>query len=114
MIAATSPEPPAMNLDRRNNERTDLDLWVDADGESGRALRARDLSLGGLSLDRGVAHPPGTRLTLDLRLPDREGALRVEVEVTGASRDRGLGVRFVSLSREQRVRLADYLLRCWA
>lgn len=115
MTPTTSSEPLAMNLERRNNERTDLDLWVDTEGDhGGRALRARDLSLGGLSLDRGVAHPPGTRLTLDLRLPDREGALRVEVEVTGASRDRGLGVRFVSLSREQRVRLADYLLRCWA
>jgi hypothetical protein len=104
-----------MHLDRRSNERTDLDLWVEADGDAGsHVLRARDLSLGGLSLDRGVAHPTGTRLTLELRLPDREGALRVEVEVTGASRDRGVGVRFVGLSREQRVRLADYLLRCWA
>lgn len=104
-----------MHLDRRNNERTDLDLWVEAEGDVGsHVLRARDLSLGGLSLDRGVTHPTGTRLTLELRLPDRDGALRVEVEVTGASRDRGVGVRFVGLSREQRVRLADYLLRCWA
>lgn len=104
-----------MHVERRNNERTDLDLWVDAEGDgASHALRARDLSLGGLSLDRGAALAVGTRLTLELRLPDREGALRVDVEVTASHRDRGVGVRFVGLSREQRVRLADYLLRCWA
>lgn len=97
--------------DRRTNERTDVELWVDADAHEHRAM---DLSLGGLRLDRGVAHPPGTRLMLELRLPDRQAALRVEAEVTGVHRDRGVGMRFVCLSRDQRVRLADYLLRCWA
>ena len=38
----------------------------------------------------------------------------IEAEVTGAHRDRGCGMRFIGLSRAQRVRLADYLLRCWA
>ncbi|TAK29067.1 MAG: PilZ domain-containing protein [Myxococcaceae bacterium] len=108
-------ETMCLDLDRRNNERTDVELWVDAEGDSGSAAhRALDLSLGGLRLDRGVPHPTGTRLMLELRLPDREAALRIEAEVTGAHRDRGCGMRFIGLSRAQRVRLADYLLRCWA
>ena len=108
-------ETMSLDLDRRNNERTDVELWVDAEGDGGAsALRAMDLSLGGLRLDRGVPHPTGTRLMLELRLPDREAALRIEAEVTGAHRDRGCGMRFIGLSRDQRVRLADYLLRCWA
>jgi hypothetical protein len=105
----------SLDLDRRTNERTDVELWVDAEGDSGaHAHRAMDLSLGGLRLDRGVPMPAGTRVILELRLPDRDAALRIEAEVTGALRDRGVGMRFVALSREQRVRLADYLLRCWA
>lgn len=101
--------------ERRSSERTDVELWVDAEGDGGaNAHRAMDLSLGGLLLDRGVPHPAGTRVMLELRLPDRESALRIEAEVTGARRDRGVGMRFIGLSREQRVRLADYLLRCWA
>ncbi|MDB4928100.1 MAG: hypothetical protein JWM10_584 [Myxococcaceae bacterium] len=105
----------SLDLDRRTNERTDVELWVDAEGDGGaRAHRAMDLSLGGLRLDRGVPMPTGTRVILELRLPDRDAALRIEAEVTGAQRDRGVGMRFIGLSREQRVRLADYLLRCWA
>lgn len=108
-------ETMSVDLDRRTNERTDVELWVDAEGEGGPlAHRAMDLSLGGLRLDRALAYPTGTRVMLELRLPDREAALRIEAEVTGAHRDRGVGMRFVSLSRDQRVRLADYLLRCWA
>ena len=108
-------EMMSADLERRTNERTDVELWVEAEGDGGpHAHRAMDLSLGGLRLDRGVAHPTGTRVMLELRLPDREAALRIEAEVTGDQRDRGVGMRFVSLSRDQRVRLADYLLRCWA
>lgn len=108
-------ETMCLDLDRRSNERTDVELWVDAEGDGGaHGHRAMDLSLGGLRLDRCVPHPTGTRVMLELRLPDREAALRVEAEVTGVSRDRGVGMRFISMSRDQRVRLADYLLRCWA
>jgi len=107
-------ETMSLDLDRRTNERTDVELWVDAGGDNGDGLRAMDLSLGGLLLDRSVALKTGTRVTLELRLPDREGALSIEAEVTGARREGGVGMRFICLSRAQRVRLADYLLRCWA
>ena len=108
-------ETMCLDSDRRTNERTDVELWVDAEGEGGpQAHRAMDLSLGGLMLDRGVPHPTGTRVMLELRLPDREAALCIEAEVTGTQRNRGVGMRFVDLSRAQRVRIADYLLRCWA
>ena len=104
-----------VTVDRRYRERTDVELWVDVDLDGAvRVHRATDLSLGGLSLERGVPHATGSRVTLELRLPDRGAALRIEAEVMGADRNRGVGLRFVSLTREQRVRLADFLLRCWA
>ena len=108
-------ETMSLDSDRRTSERTDVEIWVDADGDGGpHAHRAMDLSLGGLMLDRGVPQPTGTRVMLELRLPDREAALCIQAEVTGTHRNRGVGMRFIDLSRAHRVRIADYLLRCWA
>ncbi len=104
-----------METERRSNQRTDLDLWVDADLDGAvRVHRATDLSLGGISLSQAIPKPPGSRVSLELRIPDRDAAMRVEAEVTSVERRHGVGMRFVDLSRDQRVRLADYLLRCWA
>ncbi len=95
--------------DRRVFTRVPVDLWVE-ERHQGMTYyqRATNLSLGGLFLDRTLPHPPGTRVRLAVRL----GAEPVELvgEVVRSPDDEGMHLRFVDLRREQRARLADYLL----
>lgn len=100
--------------ERRAHTRLPVELWVEE--THGRAVyyqRATDLSLGGLFLSRTLPHPPGTRVELRVDLGGAD-PLRVRGEVVddGGRRAEGMGLRFVSLDRDQRARLADFLLRC--
>ncbi len=99
--------------DRRNNPRVNVDLWVDERDEDAMYFqRATSLSVGGLYLDRTLPHANGTRVALELRLPGEERPLRLSGEVvTTREREYGMGVRFVSLTLEERARIADYLAR---
>lgn len=99
---------------RRGGDRTSVELWVDEIHEGALYFqRATNLSLGGLYLDRTLPHPPGTRITLALRLPDGEDEgtpMRVEAVVVEAPRELGMGVRFMGMTQAQRIRVANYLL----
>ncbi|MEZ4405000.1 MAG: PilZ domain-containing protein [Polyangiales bacterium] len=98
-------------VERRQSARCPVDLWVDELHQGAvYSQRATDLTLGGAFLDNRAPHAPGARVSLTFRLLDGEGALRVEAEVVDHFSDRGTFVRFVDLTRPQRVRLANFLL----
>lgn len=98
--------------ERRRDDRRRVDLWVDEHHDGVVYYqRATDLSMGGLFLERTLPHPPGTHIDVVMRLPDSQPPLRVAAEVVAHQRDRGMAVRFVSLTAHQRVRIANHLLR---
>lgn len=97
--------------ERRRSSRCPVDLWVDELHQGAvYSQRATDLSLGGAFIDNRAPHSPGARVSLTFRLLDAEGAMRVEAEVVDHSAERGTAVRFVELTRQQRVRLANFIL----
>ena len=101
------------NDERRRTGRITVDLWVEEHTDDALYFqRATNLSLGGLFLDRTLPHPAGTRVQLELRLPGEQSPLRVAGEVVPTpDRERGMGVRFLGLTLQERARIADYLIR---
>lgn len=99
-----------MSSERRTHTRVPVDLWVE-ERHAGVTYfqRATNLSLGGLYLDRTLAHPPGTRVRLAVRLGADDVGVTGEV-VGPTADDTGMNLRFVDLDRPTRARLADFLL----
>lgn len=97
--------------DRRQAARVAVDFFLEEQtGDAVYYQRATNLSIGGVYLDRTLPHPPGTRVDLRLRLPGDPAPLEVKGEVIESpSRDTGMGVRFVDLTREDRARIAECL-----
>lgn len=91
--------------------RTDVAIWVEERTRDALYFqRATNLSMGGLWLDGTLPHPPGTRVSLDIELP--EGPLKVDGEVVMHGTPRiGMAIRFVELRGTRRQRLSAYLQR---
>jgi hypothetical protein len=72
--------------------------------------RTRNVSMGGAFLEGTLPHAPGTRVSLEIQLPDDTTALVLEGEVVEAPDGGvGMGVKFVGLSAVQRLRLTEIL-----
>ena len=94
--------------DRRHATRVPVELDVHEHTEGALYFqRTRDLSLEGAFLQGTLPHPPGTRVELDLALPD--APLRVAAEVVARDEARGMAVRFVDVRVASRLRLAEFL-----
>ncbi|HEX5604066.1 MAG TPA: PilZ domain-containing protein [Pyrinomonadaceae bacterium] len=95
--------------DRRNEKRWDVCLDAVWDGKSGNyQARVTDLSEGGCYVDTmGQAHI-GEVLAFKLQLPDGEW-LALRGEVAHQTPPLGFGLRFVTLSDEQREKLLSIL-----
>ena len=95
--------------DRRNEKRWDVCLDAVWDGKSGNyQARITDLSEGGCYVDTmGQAHI-GEVLAFKLQLPDGEW-LALRGEVAHQTPPLGFGLRFVTLSDEQREKLQSIL-----
>ena len=95
--------------DRRNEKRWDVCLDAVWDGKSGNyQARITDLSEGGCYVDTmGQAHI-GEVLAFKLQLPDGEW-LALRGEVAHQTPPLGFGLRFVTLSDEQREKLHSIL-----
>lgn len=95
---------------RRLEPRADVAIWVrERTNDALYFQRASNLSLGGIFLEGTLPHPPGTRVALDLDLP-QDGPIRLEGEVVGhGPGDVGMAVRFVDVAADERARIAAYL-----
>jgi uncharacterized protein (TIGR02266 family) len=102
----------AIENDRRKATRVPVEFFLEE--RTGDALyyqRATNLSISGVYLEQTLPHPPGTRVDLQLRLPGDPAPIRLKGEVVNrASRDVGMGVRFVELTGEDRARIAECLV----
>jgi hypothetical protein len=122
-----SPDADAATLGNRESPRVALDAFVRVRGAGDRefVFRTRDLSESGLFLYTRVGHAYPFRVgaTLDLELYDYDEAVLCEVlivrvvEPGSAESDHyptGFGVKIVSISDEQRARLAVMIGRAHA
>lgn len=92
-------------FEKRDEARAEVAMWVEERVHTALYFqRATNLSLGGVYLEGTLPHEAGTRVTLDLELPD--GLLRVEGEVVSHRPGvPGMAVRFLALTDEDRERL---------
>ena len=92
---------PADGKDRRQFPRLSIAVEVDFRSEHNfYSGRTHDISVGGLFIETNVALPIGTKLTVDLKLMNKQ--LRADGEVIWAlvgegDEHAGVGVRFVDL-----------------
>ena len=97
--------------ERRATPRINVGLSCHQRIGTGRALRhTRDVSTFGLSTAEGSPLPPGSKLTVTLRLPD-QGDIELPAEVLGAfDHDSGMRLRFVDPPLAALQRLHKYLV----
>jgi len=101
-----------VSTDRRAAERIPVDFWVDERTDDAMYLQhATNLSLTGLYLDHTLPHEPGTRVVLDVRLPDDGPTIRVLAEVVSQDRELGMGLRFLDLTPAAAARVETFLNR---
>jgi uncharacterized protein (TIGR02266 family) len=109
------PRPDATTAEERRKHPR-LQISVDVRIESGHYFyggRTRDLSEGGLFIECDVKLPPGTELTVDLRIPGMHAPLPAEVMWMLVGEDgaaHGFGVRFTSMSHSQQRLLQAFLV----
>jgi len=95
--------------DRRTEQRRDVCLDAVWDGKSGNySARVTDLSEGGCYVDSLGEAQIGEVITFRLQLPDGEW-IEFSGEVAHQTPPLGFGLRFVTLSDEQREKLHSLL-----
>ena len=103
---------PQASYSRRRNPRVELHEMIYAfwscQGRDGLS-RIRDIGVGGLFIEIPMAIKVDTRMTLDFLV--KEGQIRAHAVVRHAKAGRGLGLKFVALSEEDRERFAALLRR---
>jgi hypothetical protein len=105
---APAPEP-APRADRRTSERRPFNRRIVAlQDDAPRVLIGRDLSLGGMSVERGAPIDAGQRLRLALHVRPGEIPLVLDAEVVRTSAA-GVGLRFDSLNEATSAYLAKML-----
>lgn len=99
--------------ERRAATRAPLDLWVEE--EKGNELyfrRTGNVSLGGLYFEQTIPHALGTVVRLRFSLPGHDGVLEAQAEIVNTPTVKdglGMGLRFVEMSDEARLRLQQFI-----
>jgi len=97
---------------RRAADRAHAPVWLTERTANGEYLYcATDMSEGGAFFDRALPKPLGTKLCLELELPDDERAIAVECRVVRASDsgEPGMAVQFTQISAEGYYRIRRYV-----
>jgi len=105
---------PQADGERRLGPRIPIEMWVEETTESERYFRrAGNLSRGGLGLDHTIPLPLGTIVHLTFTLPGDSGPVKISgVIVSNAGPDDlRMGVKFIDIADEARLRLDAYLAR---
>lgn len=103
------------NKDRRSSERINIEMWVEESTD--RELyfqRGANISAGGIFLERTIPHQRGTVVSLQFTLPEDNVPIKVKGEIVnvGDSPDElGMGVKFVDLSEEDRLKISQFIER---
>jgi c-di-GMP-binding flagellar brake protein YcgR len=125
--AEATPAADRRKTPRREAARMPVSLWaVEDDGSGIYYHHVRDLSAGGLFLEKGLTLPVGSRMQLELTLPTArsiraEGVVVTSVSIEGAERAKsanerganktsGNGIRFEKISDADRKAIEDYVL----
>jgi hypothetical protein len=90
-----------------------VSLWaVEDDGHGIYYHHVRDLSSGGLFLEKGLVLPVGSRMQLELTLPTARSIRAEGVVVTKVERSKkltGNGIRFDKISDQDRRAIEDWM-----
>jgi hypothetical protein len=69
--------------------------------------RTKNVSTSGLHIGATLAHPPGTRVSLSMKLPGEASELSLEGEVVARHPEEvGMAVRFIALTERERAVIA--------
>lgn len=103
----------AQATERRGTPRSAI--AIDVEERTAGAVyfqRTRDVSVTGLHLESTLPHPPGTRVSLAMKLPGQSEEMLVEGEVVARHPEEiGQAVRFVALSARERGAIAALVAR---
>jgi hypothetical protein len=98
--------------DRRVYERIPVSVTViETCGEATYYHTSTNLSVGGLYIERTLAHKQGTYVDLEFALPFSNERIEVRGEVIGDPHAGGMRIRFVDVSPELKLRIADAIAR---
>lgn len=101
-------------VERRNEVRIPLEMWVEEATQNERYFRrASDLSRGGLRLNYTIPLPRGTMVNLTFTLPGDSAPITVAGEIvsTATPNELRMGVKFVGLRGDCQARIEAYLSR---
>ena len=105
------PHEDMLRGERRRAKRHEVE--VDIEERTGGAVyfqRTTNLSTTGVHLGSTLAHPPGTRVSLAVKLPGEPEELRLEGEVVARHPEEvGMAVRFIALSERERAVIASLM-----
>jgi uncharacterized protein (TIGR02266 family) len=114
-MGMTDDNAAAWRSERRSSERIPVEMWVEE--SSDRELyfqRGANISTGGLFLKRTIPHARGTIVWLRFTLPGDTAAIEVQGEIVNVGEgdaDLGMGVRFVDLEADDRLRIEAFIGR---
>jgi len=96
--------------ERRQHSRHTVDFWTTLWLAKGaHPSRARDLSVGGISIETDAPLEPGQHLELDLQPSPGERPIRVEVAVVRSVQSGRVGLQFVQVKDDGDARLQKFL-----
>ena len=101
-----------MVTDQRKNARATFktEIWLGQDGIFTRtALFLKDLSEGGAFVETTQLFPVGTILNFRFKLPTVTQPISCSVSVRNHRNGTGLGVQFLDISSDDRLRLHSFL-----
>lgn len=110
--AEATPAADRRKTPRREAARMPVSLWaVEDDGSGIYYHHVRDLSAGGLFLEKGLTLPVGSRMQLELTLPTARSIRAEGVVVTSVqNKTSGNGIRFEKISDADRKAIEEYVL----
>lgn len=100
--------------ERRASGRVAVEMWVEESRNRETYFqRCKNLSTGGLFLDRTIPHPVGTIVSLRFTLPADETPIETKGEIVNAPEgdSLGMGIKFLDLDADARARIEAFVSR---
>ena len=95
--------------DKRRQRRVPVELWIEAERQGELYFqRAENLSAGGAFFAQTFPLPKGTQVRLRFTLPGDSKEISCEGRIV-ATRELGMGVKFVALKAEDSSRIETYV-----
>jgi uncharacterized protein (TIGR02266 family) len=102
-----------MSQERRRALRIPVQMFVEESHDQATYFQhSKNLSRGGLFLEKTVPHPVGTRVALQFTLPGDRSPIKVQAEIVSAldgETNMGMGLKFVEPSAEVASRIDQFV-----